>query len=269
MRASIRYRFALAMIIPLGSGVSAPSLAQGGSLLEGFERSSDYVLEIDGALDESAEVYISQRVPAYLGMSEKLPSPFLLVPRTQQVQRVHVMKVAKRDADTVDLLQDAIMGIEGTFSVVGQELHFAVAGHDVVLKEKPPLLGVQDVAAMKAYSSEYVERAESYTPSSEAMAALEAKEGDIRVRIFFGSWCPFCQQYVPRMIKIAEELEESSVKVDFYGLPRRMSTDPMTREAGIEAVPTGVVWVSGKEAGRIKSEQWRAPEEALVQILAR
>lgn len=269
MRPSIRQLLVLTTVLPLAGSVSAPVLGQGGSLLEGFERSGDYVLEIDGAIDESAEVYISQRVPAYLGMSEKLPSPFLLVPRTQQVQTVHIMKVAKQDADTVDLLPDAIMGIEGTFSVVGQELHFEVADHDVVLKEKPPLLGVQDVDGMKAYSSEYVERAEAYTPAPQAMAALRAKEGDIRVRVFFGSWCPFCQQYVPRLIKVAEELEQSAVKVDFYGLPRQMSKDPMTRQAGIEAVPTGVVWVNGEEAGRIKSDQWRSPEEALVQILAR
>jgi thiol-disulfide isomerase/thioredoxin len=259
----------IGLLAVLDLGAASPLPAQGGSLLEGFRRSHDHELVIDGAADPSGEIYVSQRVPAYLGMSEELPSPFLLMPRTQRVQTVHVMKVAKRDAETVDLLQDPLMGIEGSFEVVGQELHFQVAGHDVVLREKPPLLGRQDLGGMKAYSRDYVRRAEAYTPEADAMAKLEGHGGDVRVRVFFGSWCPFCQQYVPRLMKVAEELEGSSIEVDFYGLPRDMKTDPISGEAGIKAVPTGVVWVDGREAGRIQSDQWRAPEEALVQILAR
>jgi len=270
MRMDVRDTIAACVAVAALLAVAArPARAQGDSLLEGFKRSPDYMLKIDGAVDTTGEVYISQRVPAFLALSEKLPTPFLLVPRTQQVQTIHIMKVAKKDDETVDLLPGAVMGIEGPFTVVGKELHFTVGGHDVVLAEKPPLLGVKKAADLLAYGADYGRRAEAYTPAPAAIAALEAKTGDIRVRVFFGSWCPFCQQYVPRMIKVVQEIAGSAVKVDFYGLPHEMSTDPVSGQNGINSVPTGVVWVDGKEAGRIQGEQWRSPEESLLQILGR
>lgn len=270
MRMDVRDTVALRLAIAAMLVVAAsPALAQGDSLLQGFKLSPDYMLTIDGAVDETAEVYVSQRIPAFLALSEKLSTPFLLIPRTQQVQTVHIMKVAKKDEETVDLLPGAVMGVEGSFSIVGQELHFSVGGHDVVLAEKPPLLGVKNAADLLTYSADYAHRAEAYTPATGAIAALKAETGDIRVRVFFGSWCPFCRQYVPRMVKVVEEIAGSAVKVDFYGLPHQMSTDPVSGQNGINSVPTGIVWVDGKEAGRIQGDQWRSPEESLVQILGR
>lgn len=250
---------------------SAPLLfAQGvppDSLLRDFQPSGDYLLVVDGKEIPQAEIYRSERAAAFLILTSALPAPVLLVPGSWQVATVHIMKVAKRPDGTVDLLADAILEPQGRFEMDGQEVVFTVEGRRVRLGERPPLLGLQDAAGLKAYSPEYVRGAQEYRPTDQLVSALRAYGKPVRVRVYIGTWCSACKLYVPKILGVEEALHGSRFRFEYYGLPRNFSTDPEAQKAGVRGLPTGVVYVDGKEVGRIVGGSWKIPEMALNNLL--
>jgi thiol-disulfide isomerase/thioredoxin len=243
--------------------LATPSFGQ-----EDYERREDLVLEVDGEPEETAEIYFSRRSPSYLLLSPSLSNPVLIEPRSQLVQSVHILKMARQADGTIDLLPGAVLDPLGSIRTEGTTVAFDAEGHTVVLKDKPPLLGAKTISQMEDYSASYVGLAGAYTPDPEAIETLREAEGDIRVRVYFGTWCPFCQRYVPRIMRVARELTGSSVRMDFYGLPQTgFGDDPEASRTKIKAVPTAVIWVDGKEAGRIQGDEWRTPEAALADLL--
>ncbi len=262
---SLRTAFAVAFALSLVAG--APAAAQSDSVFSGFQKISEYILEVDGAQDETAEIYFQQRIPAYLVITDKLTSPAMLMPRTKQVQSVSLLKIKKRGAEIVDLSADAVFATKGTFELNGAEIAFAADDHNFVVKERPPLLGLMRASGLENFASSYSELADAYQPSKDAIETLKAETREMRVRVYFGSWCPFCGRYVPRIIKVDRELKGTNVKIDYYGLPKNFDDDKEVVDAmKLTGVPTGVVFIGGREAGRIRSDQWKTPEQALAKI---
>jgi thiol-disulfide isomerase/thioredoxin len=249
-------------LLPLGAGTLQ---AQNENLLKGFKLVAEFVLEIDGQRDAGAEIYLQRAIPAYLVLPSSA-SPVLLVPRTQSIQAVHIMKISRAGHETLDLAPDAIYANRGSFRLDGTAIAFDLDGHRYVLKEKPALLGVKGADDLEAYDAKYVALAEAYDPSAEAMARLRGETRPITVRVYFGSWCPFCQQYVPRIVRVGRELEGTKVTIDYYGLPQDFN-DPITKQLKVERVPTAIVYLAGKEAGRLTSEDWRSPEQAILKLI--
>jgi thiol-disulfide isomerase/thioredoxin len=243
------------------------SAAQDASLLKGFQPTKEYELEVDGAVDAAAEVYFQQRLPGYLVLPSKHTTPFLLVPRSRDVRAVHVMKITRQATGALDLAPDALWKSLGQFDLDGTDLVFATDGKRFVLRQKPDLLGLKQAVDLEKYDDSYRELAVKYLPTADALRVLGAERRDVKVRVYFGSWCPFCQQYLPRMVRLVHDLASSKVAIDFYGLPRDFSQDQVTRTMNIRSVPTAVVMVDGREAGRIQGDDWRAPEKALQRIL--
>ena len=56
------------------------------------------------------------------------------------------------------------------------------------------------------------------------------------------------------------------VHFDYYGVPDTFK-DPLMKEKGVDGVPTGIVYVDGKEVGRIIGGQWKIPELAIKNTL--
>jgi thiol-disulfide isomerase/thioredoxin len=237
------------------------------SLFKGFQPVGDFFLEIDGTQSRRGEVYRSERAAALLLFAPELSSPVLIVPRTGSVQTVNIMKVAKQGDGSIDLLADAVLAHQGRFDIRDDGVVFSLGAKQVAVRERPPLLGAQDLAGMEDYDPSYGRLAAQYEPSGSAMAALAKQSDEVVVKVYFGTWCPFCRRYVPRMMKVAGEMEGSRVKVDFYGLPRQLSEDPVTKKYKITGVPTGIVMVNGREVGRIDGDEWTTPELALRKLL--
>lgn len=251
-----------ALLTAAGVAAQVPS----DSLFKGFEPTPGWLLEIDGVKDDAAEIYQKAGI-GFLVLPSKMTTPFLLVPRTQAVQTVHIMKIAKQPNGSLDLLADATLDRVGALRIEESTVSFDVDGRRLTLKEKPPLLGLHPAAALADYSADYAQRSKSYEPDGETIKTLKSAAEEVQVRVYFGSWCPFCQQYVPRMMRVAEQLDGSKVKIDFYGLPHEFSNDPVAGKMGVKSVPTGVVFKGGKEVGRIQGDQWVAPERALERIV--
>lgn len=248
----------LALLVP------AASLAQ-----KGFQSSGDYKVVIDGKA-VPAEVYQSQNPPALLVLSSSLSSPVLLTPRAGTVETVNLMKVAKQPDGSVDLLAGAVVAPAGQFQMQGENVTFAYEGKKVSLNPKPPLTGLHQAGALKTHSPEYLRTAQGYNPNGQAIAVLKKGTRPVTVRVVFGSWCPHCRQHIPYLLKVEEQLKGSKIKFEYFGLPRPPEAwkHPEVKRLGINGVPTGIVYVNGKEVGRITGEGWEAPEVQLSRMVA-
>ena len=247
-------------LIAIGLLVSVPFLAQAATA--DFEP-TEYVVKYGGSEIE-ASIWQSRIAGEMVIVSEEFASPVRLVLREARAETLQFMKVDQRPDGGLTVLPDASDRQLGKFTVSpgGTGVTFQLDGRTVELAQKPPLLGDQDLEGMKAYSRDYVRLAEKYKPSSTFINSLRSESRSVRVEVYFGSWCPFCQEMVPRIMRVAEELRGSKIEVEFYGLPQghAFEEDARAKALNITGVPTGVVYVSDKEVGRIQTNGWKIPE---------
>jgi len=265
-------RRALLGLLPLTCLLAAlPAAAQVGAdaVLKDFQVVGDYDFEVAGKILKHAEIYFSENAVAYLVMAPELDSPLMISPRSRAVESVHLMSVLKRDAGTVDILADAQLEPVGPFQIAGGEVHFKLAGQDAGLKLKPWLLGRHPGAQLKEHNPEYAFKASRYLPDSGDVERLRQVAGGVRVRVYFGSWCPVCKRFVPGFLRLEEALAGAPIEFEYYGLPQPLSEDPESERAGIHGVPTVVVFVDGKEIGQLSGQELAAPEAALSALLAK
>lgn len=258
--------FALALAL-----LAVPSLsnAQGNGALVGFQNHGDYMLSVDGKPVPAAEIYKNEKVPAILVLTSALPTPVLLTPRAGTVEKINVMKVAKQPDGTVNLLPSPTVGMIGSFKTQGENVNFTYDNRKAVLSVKPPLIGLHPAADLKGYSPEYVRIAKTYKPNTLALADLKKQAQPVTVRVIFGSWCPHCRAHLPYLLRVEDELKGSKVKFEYFGLPRPPQAweHPEVKRLGVNGVPTGIVYVGGKEIGRIMGDAWATPEVILNRIV--
>lgn len=236
------------------------------SLIEGLYEIGDYVLEVDGTKAPTARFFLAERIPAILIEAAELPSLVLLIPGTSAVKSVPPANMSKRSESSVDLALDS-MKDQGKLQILASWIVFTADGHEMTMKEKPWLLAQTDIASLKKHSPEYVWRAKAYTPDPTVIEELKNQSLDVNVRVFFGSWCAHCKRHVPLLTKVDEALDGSRIQIEYYGLPRGWGNHPVAGPLRIRAVPTAVVFVDGKEVGRIKGEEWASPEKAIKAFL--
>jgi thiol-disulfide isomerase/thioredoxin len=236
------------------------------SVLRGFQPSGEYTLIVDGVPVPGAEIYQNDKLPGMLILTSALASPVLLSPRTGQAETVNLMKVSKQKDGSVDLLADAVLSPVGQFTTEGENVSFVFQGKKVRLNPRPALLGVKSNADLKGYLPDYVRNAKNYTPNAAAVADLKKLGTPVTVRVYFGSWCPHCRQHVPSLLKVEDQVQNPKIRFEYYGLPHDFN-DPEAKKAGIRSVPVGIVFVNGKEAGRITGDGWNSPEVLLDRIV--
>ena len=260
---------ALALAALAASSISHAQGVPSDSVLQDFQPTGEFALLVDGIPVPKAEIYQNEKIPAILVLTSALPSPVLLTPRAGTIQTVHIMKVAKQEDGSVDLLADAVLGTIGKFQTVGENVKFVYEGRKVSLNPKPPLTGLHQGVDLKTHNPAYARSASAYQPNGAAIASLKKEPKAVTVRVFFGSWCPHCRQLVPSMLKVEDALKGSLVKFEYFGLPKPPAAwqDPEVKRLKISGVPTGIVYVDGKETGRIIGEGWTAPEVQLNKII--
>jgi thiol-disulfide isomerase/thioredoxin len=260
----------LGVLLSLASVLALPAAAQvpADSVLQGFVLTGDFMVLVDGAEQPKAKVYQSQRAGAFLLRSAGFEQPLMISPRAGIVQTVPLMSLALRGDGSADILADAELAPVGGFQFDGDDVVFTVEGKEVRLKQRPDLIGSQTGEGMRDYNPHYVRLADDYSPDAAALQSLRNSGKDIRVRTFFGSWCSFCKRYVPRFLRVESELKGSGIDFDYYGLARDFSGDQEAKSNGVHGVPTGIVYVDGKEVGRIERNDWQSPEKALLRLVS-
>lgn len=263
-----RAGFAVAGLL-VATAVAWPLLAQSaGTPHKGFRPASDFVVEIDGADRDDAEVLYAERSRAYLLLNAGFSSPILIEVGAGSVSSVNMMKVNRKGDGTADLFDNPGLRRIDRYRLEGGAVTFSVEGQTVRLKDKPPLLGLHDRAGMIDYAPDYGVGAQAYEPDATALDALRALNKDLRVKVFFGSWCPFCKRHVPYILRADDELKDASaVTFEYYGLPKGFNNEPEARRMKIDGVPTAVVFLEGKEIGRLTRNAWLRPEVSLDKLV--
>lgn len=264
---------ALAAALLLHAASSAPVRAQvpADSVLRDFQPTGDYLLFLDGKEASKAEIYSSRRAASLLLMTSAFESPVMLQPGMGRVESVNLMKVVKKQDGSIDILADATLENLGSFRLDGGEIVFTAYGKEARLKPKPPLVGHHDRSDLVTHSPEYLQGAASYQPSSRALELLRQQGQAVEVRVYFGSWCSVCKRYLPNVLRVEEELDGSKIDFEYYGLdsPPDGWQDPELKRVGVKSVPTGIVYVGGREAGRISTPAaWAKVESSLASILS-
>ncbi len=250
----------LAGLAPAGAQVPDPMFSD-------FEPVGSYSLEVGGQAVPSAEIYQSERARAILVMSSKLDGPVLVNMRSRQVESVALMSLAKRSDGSIDVLADAPIQPVSAFEVLENGVSFSFGGKSVQLLARESLTGRQTAQSLLEYEPAYERAAASYEPNGSLVAELEKRTDPIRVQVFFNSKCGVCKQMVPRIIKLDRTLDSSNIEFDYYGLPDSYSGDEEMDRKGVTGVPTGIVYVKGREVGRIIGGDWRIPELAIKNAL--
>lgn len=253
------------LIVPVGTVLTAtPATAQGAPdpLFKDFEQIGQFSLVIDGKVQEDADIFQSEAAGAILVMCSELDQPILFNLRSRQIAKVPIMSLAKRPSGDVDILADAPLVPAGTFSVGTDGASVNVDGRTVALEERASLTGAHQADELINYDPAYARGAASYSPNESLIQDLRGQDKDIRVEVFFNSKCGVCKKMVPRIIKLDQVLEDDVVQFSYYGVPDSYK-DPEMEKKDITGVPTGIVYVNGKEVGRIVGGQWKIPELAI------
>lgn len=233
-----------------------------------FEPDGDFLLVLDGRTEREAEIFSSELAVAYLVVADEIEAPLVITPRTQGVESADPASVVRQDDGTVKLL-DGERGEISKFHLDGTKVVWTMTdGREAKLVERPWILGRQGARPLKANPA-WARRARLYEPSEshlEILRSLDLK--NIRVKTYFGSWCPHCKQIVPRILRVADELQGTGIRFEYYGLPRSFVTDPEAVRLKIESVPTMLILTDGKETARLDGTELTSPEVGLKSVLA-
>jgi thiol-disulfide isomerase/thioredoxin len=129
-------------------------------------------------------------------------------------------------------------------------LTFDVAGHWLRVIPTPALLGKTTPERFLGMCPEFQAREQAYQPEAAAVKQIASCQRDITLEIYFGSWCPHCQEVLPRLFKCLRLADNDKVKVQLIGLPRQYGREPEVRAREIRGVPTVIVMEEGVEIGR-------------------
>ena len=109
----------------------------------------------------------------------------------------------------------------------------------------------------------------SYQPDPEALAKLQGLSREVRIEVFFGTWCSDSMAHVSALFKILDMADTPLLQPRYIAVPE----DKAKRQAYFEGrtdiskLPTFIIILDGREAGRIVETPKKSVEADLVKIL--
>lgn len=122
------------------------------------------------------------------------------------------------------------------------------------------------------HGSWFVPGYKDYQVDETSLALIEPIIGDIKIKLFLGTWCEDSQVQVPQFYKMMDHLGFDVSTMEVVALERLENRDlvgPNGEEEGmnISHVPTIIFYKDGTELGRIVEYPNRTIEKDMVEIL--
>ncbi len=254
--------------VPGGALAAFPGLAPGEVFLRGFEPDGKHQVRLGGTRLPDALVAIAERAGNVLMIqAPELGGVVLVSPRTKAVLRVEASRVAEELDGSLAVRIDPPPAELGSFELSPEGMRFPVEGKEVELRDAPYLLGPHTGAQLWQENPAYRFRSRNYSPVADVMAQLATVRSPIKVRVFFGSWCHFCSERIPRMLRVELGLAGSGLEFEYFGLPSPFKDVPEAKKHEIKGVPTCIVLSGDRELGRFRGELWGTPEVSLWNVL--
>ena len=239
--------------------------------LRGFQLVGDYQLFLEGQEAAGTQLYLSRTAGAFLVIADDLPSPVLLSARNQTSYKVQLLKISPAGEDTVDLLPGALFGSPMPFRPIPKGLEFAIDGVRAQLRQRPSLAGETTLDGLYGHDPGYRRSANAYETDPAVVAEVATLGAGVEVRVVFGSWCHVCERFMPRGLKVHEQLQDAPLRFTYYGMGDDDpwgSGDAEVARLGVKELPTAIVYRNGKEIGRYTGGPgWTSPEVSLRNIL--
>jgi thiol-disulfide isomerase/thioredoxin len=234
-----------------------------------FENFS-YRVEVDGALSPQARLFITQGRPSLLLVAPELKRPAVIQINGHEVFQAEAASVADGPIPTQVALADSeIRGPADPYTRDGDAVIFFRDGHRIRVSPRPPLIGPATTEDVLNQLPAYRKGMGEYTPSGSDIFYLKGYKYDVKVDVFFGSWCPHCRVMVPMLLKSIAEAANPKIQLSFHGVPPPpFGSYAPARENKIDGVPTFIVYADGKEIGRFSAIAGDSRvEHELVKIL--
>jgi len=147
------------------------------------------------------------------------------------------------------------MGIVGLgLSIQGDTDMLGPLTREAILKDHPEW---QEVVAL-------------YQPDSPAIDGLKVFNRPVQVEVFLGTWCPDSKAHVSEFFKVLDLTDNALISATFIGIPRdKTQRSEYYQGKDIQKLPTFLVFVEGKEKGRIVEVPLISMEGDLLDILLR
>jgi hypothetical protein len=130
-------------------------------------------------------------------------------------------------------------------------------------------LATKQVIISDSSFSWYAQNQKGYEPSADIITAIAHVKDSISFVVFAGTWCDDSQFILPRFFRLLEKAGVDDSRVRFYAVDRNKKTPDGSADAfRVERVPTMIVFISGKEIGRVveygKTGHWDEELAALI-----
>jgi thiol-disulfide isomerase/thioredoxin len=231
-----------------------------------WTRSCRFAVEVDGKPDAAAAVFERRGVADLVGV---LPDGtwFLVRPNEQKVYPLSEGSPTLSEDGQTATLGDDLPEQGHHLTLTPSGLTFDVSGHWLRVIVTPPLVGEVTVEDFLAHCPEFRQREQDYEPSPDRVQQIAAADGDLRLEIFFGSWCAHCQEVLPQLFKCLRLADNPKLQVRMIGLPRSFGREPEVQARAIRGVPTVIVMRGNTEVGRFSASQKSPIEDTLAQFI--
>ena len=226
----------------------------------------DYVIEVSGVTDNNWKVYAPEQKNRLLLVSPPGDLALLVVLAEKSVRPVDRTLMLTKSDGTIDLLAGAasttrIIPLE----IKGATAAFTIDGRPLALKPRPALLGLHTLDDLVSDRPSFGEGIRKYQPESGVVSFLKTYTKRTEIEVYFGSWCPVCEAWVPRFLKSIQLAANSRIDVKLFGVPKDFSNDQeIAKKKGIRGLPTFIIRQEGIEVGRIVGAPEKGTLEAAV-----
>ncbi len=236
-------------------------------------RTGHFSLVVDGAADPDARIFLSKRgKPRLLIDADAIAGPLVVAVAERKALLVDATRLAGADlaADRIDVPAEALdAGGEGAVPVTPGRggVSIALGGLTLEIGQAEPLVGALTADDLLKKLPEYRRNKAAYEPKPAAIEALKQVGEPLTVDVVFGSWCPHCEQVVPRLLSVIEKAGNPNLTFRFHGVTRAFTADPTARQFRASSLPTVVLSRGTLEVGRLEGPVLDVPETALVSAL--
>ncbi|HKY31890.1 MAG TPA: thioredoxin family protein [Candidatus Polarisedimenticolia bacterium] len=230
----------------------------------------DWSLEVDGKPADEARFFVDREQRKVLVHAPGLAKAAVLDLPTKKVTPVDRAEVALDAAsDLARMRPGAEAGAPGAdYTVQGAQVIFYLGGNRLKITPKQPLEGQATEDAILRHSPLYRKGKTDYSPSPADVARIKAVDKEVRIEVFFGTWCPHCKVLVPKFMRTMEDADNRRITVAYHGVPRNFGEYGPARSKGVTGVPTFIFTQGDREVGRIPGEPEGPIEQAVARILA-
>jgi len=109
----------------------------------------------------------------------------------------------------------------------------------------------------------------AYKPNLRVIKRLEKYKNRIEVRVIGGNWCSDTRREIPRLCKVLAYMEMPETKLSYYRVNRDKKSvqNDFANQYAFSFVPTIVIYLDGKAAGKIVEVTRLSMEKDMLQIL--